>query len=234
MLNWNYGCLEHPFWGDWAKSQFNLWKMKNTQAWQEDFLSTTTQESPMPIGYGGVLCPTGIASTEAFGQAKLNLTIVSVGSASAEVCGTPNLGGAVYLVVTGIASEEAHGTPKLVQALVPIGILTAEAIGTLKLNLAMALPGIVSQESFGDVHLSQSLAPTGIVSGEALGTPKLAQILAALGIISGEAFGSSKLNTALVLSGVVSGEAFGVPVIVGGGTPSDGNGGFKRMIESWN
>jgi len=51
MLNLTYqGCIEHRFWGDYCKFYSNLWDMKDTKDWKEDFLSTTTNESPMPIG----------------------------------------------------------------------------------------------------------------------------------------------------------------------------------------
>lgn len=88
-----------------------------------------------------------IASAEAFGTAKLNLTIFPSAIGSAEAFGTAYL--FQPLSPTGIASAEAFGIPQLNLTIFPTALATAEAFGTLKVNRYLVPSGIASLEAFG-------------------------------------------------------------------------------------
>lgn len=137
---------------------------------------------------------TGIASGEAFGSTRVNLTIGVSGIASEEAFGdlvitTPE---PQFIAPVGIASGETFGTLTTVLYLGPSGIATAEAVGTPRLAALIGPVGIASGEAFGSIGLimEQFIVPTGIASGEAFGALTLQlgypQTIEVFGIESGE------------------------------------------------
>ena len=182
--------------------------------------------------------PSAIASLEAFGSSKVNLTMFPSAIVSSEAFGTSKL--TLYLKPSSIVTEEAFGTLNLMfdqtlnlvgyaipteeafgvaivdvgkQWLYPDGIVSAEAFGTSKLNLLLNLTssGIASQEDFGTPKLILTLKPSAITSLEAFGTPKLILYLLPSGIVSAEAFGTAVVAGPIIVSGIDSEEAFGTP-----------------------
>ncbi len=82
------------------------------------------------------LVASGIAGGEAFGTAKVSLSIVAAGIASAEAPGSPQLN--LRLSLTGILSGEAFGLAELVPGevfLEPGSIASEEAFGLAELNI---------------------------------------------------------------------------------------------------
>jgi hypothetical protein len=124
------------------------------------------------------ITPSGIASGEAFGTAKLNFTIIGQGIASGEAFGS--------LVASTPFPQTITGT----------GIASGETFGTLTTRLYLSPSGIASAEAFGAVRLAALIGPTGIPSAEAWGTTNLGleQFLSIPGIATREAWGTPGLQ----------------------------------------
>lgn len=130
--------------------------------------------TPGPV----TVSPSGIASAEAFGTARLDLNIGPAGAiASAEAFGTDVITpGAVTISPTGIVSAEALGTP----------VVGGDIAGA---------GGIGSAEAFGAPTISVgpvTISPSGIPSAEAFGSDT---------ITGGVVLGSSS-TTRLIMTGV--------------------------------
>lgn len=127
----------------------------------------------------------GIASAEAFGNARLDGHVNPSGIASAEAFGTPEVGG--YVNPSGIASAEAFGTASVegvVAEIEPSGIPSAEAFGTASVDGTIRIitdlggdppvqGGIPSAEAFGSANVGGSVHASGIASAEAFGSAGL-------------------------------------------------------------
>lgn len=124
------------------------------------------------------IAPTGIASSEAFGTAKVNFLIAGQGIASGEAFGD--------LIIS---------TP-FPQAITAEGIASGETFGTLTTRLYLSPSGIASGEAFGTLRTAALIGPTGIPSAEAWGVTNLGveQFLSISGIASSEAFGTAGLQ----------------------------------------
>jgi hypothetical protein len=164
-----------------------------------------------PAGGAGILLPTGIASTEAFGTVTLRVTLLPTGISSLEAFGTSTLKST--LLPSGISSLEAFGTSTLKITLLPSGIAALEAFGTSTLKSTLLPSGISSLEAFGTSALQSTLLPSGIATLEAFGTNALRYALLPSGIPSTEAFGTSTLRSALLPSGISSLEVFGTSAL---------------------
>ncbi|MCI0430771.1 MAG: hypothetical protein L0210_09565 [Rhodospirillales bacterium] len=167
----------------------------------------------------------GIATAEAFGSGKVNLSAAPSAIVSAEAFGAAKLN----LAAAGagnIASAEAFGSGKVNLAATPSAIASAEAFGTAKLNLALTGAGaIASAEALGTPIVStpggaQTLSGAGgIASAEAFGTAAISAAQAAAG--AGPAIGpriifvSSRAPQAQALgpAGIGSAEAFGIAAV---------------------
>jgi len=162
------------------------------------------------------ISPGGIATGEAFGTAKLNLSVSPSAAASAEAFGTTKVNPTVH--PSAIASAEAHGTAVLTQSagsqpITPSAIASAEAFGTAQLNLTIFPAAKTSDETFGTSSVNQQIAPTAIASEEAVGAPSIGLGISASGIASQEAVGSPSLNLEIAASGIASTETFGTSKI---------------------
>lgn len=122
------------------------------------------------------IAPGGIASAEAFGAARADLTVHGSGLGTAEAFGAASVG--LGVSVGGIASAEAFGSLALGLGAAPVGIASTETFGTASLALGVSLTGIASAEAFG-VHTvgvpALVITPSGIVSAEIFGTASLVQ-----------------------------------------------------------
>jgi len=183
--------------------------------------------------------PAGIASAEAFGTAKTEISFSPSGIAGAEAFGT----GIVvrYIDAAGIASVEAFGsaTVELIsnnQFIDPAGIAGAEAFGSALIELPITPSGIAGAEAFGtgttvqyadasgiagaeafggaSIGSGNTIDPTGIASAEAFGTANVSRFVDPAGIASGEAFGASNVSKLIVATGISGAEAFGSGAIV--------------------
>lgn len=161
--------------------------------------------APPPHPPTQTISPSGIATAEAFGTAKVNGRVALEGIATAEAFGTPVVAGPV--IASGIATAEAFGTPRVNPSIAPSGIATAEAFGT---------PVVTATENI-------TIVPTGIATAEAFGTLQLNQQIVGTGIATAEAFGTLSVNQKVVPTGIATAEAFGSPVVVG---PLSGAGGI--------
>jgi hypothetical protein len=160
--------------------------------------------------------PSGIASTVAFGTAKINRTVPTTGIASTVSFGTAKINRTVP--TTGIASTVAFGTASLsvasaTQTLSPSGIVSTVAFGTAQINRTVPTTGIASSNTFGTAQLNQTLTTTGIGSTVVFGTASVlpSQIVTATGIASTTTFGTAQVNLSLSATGIASTTAFGTP-----------------------
>lgn len=146
--------------------------------------------------------PSGIASAEAFGTARLNFRIIGQGLASGEAFGNA--------VVT---------TPQP-QTITPSGIVSGEAFGTLTTRLYLGPSGIATAEAFGAPRLAALIGPAGIASAEAFGLTNVAkeQFITPPGLASGEAFGALTLQIGypqtITPDGIESGEVVEDPTLI--------------------
>lgn len=129
-------------------------------------------------GGGQTVSPSGIASLEAFGTAKINQQIRPTGIASAEVVPSPRINQQIR--PGGITSAEAFGTPTI-----SVGSLPSQTISP---------PSIVSGEAFGTAKVNQQIRPSGIPSQENIPSPRVNQQIRPPSITSLEAFGTAKVN----------------------------------------
>ncbi len=170
------------------------------------------------LGAGGTLSvtPSGIATAEAFGTARLDhgLTLTAIGSA--EAFGTASLTvGQTISAAGAIGSAEAFGAARLDLGIALTGLATAEAFGTARLDYTLTATGITTAEAFGtaavNLDAGQSVTVSGIGSAEAFGTAGLVQsgVIATAAIASAEAFGTAQLDFRLALAGAASAESFG-------------------------
>lgn len=166
-----------------------------------DNLTATTLDWPgpivQPVSPGGVssgeqlgahtvtpgpvtLSPSGLASGEAFGPARIGLAVTPAGIGSAETFGSTSVKFAA-LLPSGIASGESFGTPTISRGLgvLPSGIASGETFGAPSLTYAQGIApaGLESVEAFGgaEIDIPQMLLPVGIASCEALGVAQLVQ-----------------------------------------------------------
>lgn len=155
---------------------------------------------------GSTVSPSGIGSTNAFG----NPTV------------TP---GAVTVNPSGIPSTLAFGTPSVISGaiVVPTGIPSSNAFGTpsLSASATIAPAGIGSTNAFGNPTISSEVAPTGIASTNAFGTPTIEQavVVTPAGIPSTNMFGHPALSPGPIIitpTGIPSTNRFGVPLVVPG------------------
>jgi hypothetical protein len=160
--------------------------------------------------------PSGIASTVAFGTAKINRTVPTTGIASTVSFGTAKINRTVP--TTGIASTVSFGTASVsvasaTQTLSPSGIASTVAFGTAQINRTVPTTGIASSNTFGTAQLNQTLTTTGIASTVAFGTASVlpSQIVTATGIAATTAFGTAQVNLSLSATGITSTTAFGTP-----------------------
>lgn len=165
------------------------------------------------------LSPSAIASAEAFGTTKLNLTLFPSGIASAEAFGTPIVISGLTIYPSAIPSAEAFGNLIIAGPLIVLGIASQEAFGSPTVSpggVSVAPSGISSEELFGLPKLNLFVTPSGIVSGEAFGAARLLLYLLPTGIASAEAFGTATVKMILVIrpSGIASVEAFGTIKII--------------------
>jgi len=162
--------------------------------------------------------PSAISSTEAFGTSLFILYLLPTGIASSESFGTAVLSvGAVDVAPSGIATSESFGTATLTLYLLPSAIASAEAFGTALFVLYVVPSGIASGESFGTTTVTPgavTVGPTGVASAETFGTAALALYLVPSGIASSESFGTAQLNLVLFPSGIASAESFGTAALV--------------------
>lgn len=208
------GDKETPTGYQTGVSDFGLWDRVLTLeeiqrlAWQPNSVYKSWRRKILVDRYR--LVPSGVASAEAFGTARLNLQIRPSGIATAEAFGTTRLNQQIR--ANDIASAEAFGTTTVQSAglfIQPGAIASAEAIGSAKLNQQIRLTGIVTDEAFGVTRLSQQIRASGIATAEAFGVTALIQQIRASSIATAEAFGTAQLNRQIRASGIVTAEAFG-------------------------
>jgi hypothetical protein len=167
---------------------------------------------------GGALSvtPSGIATAEAFGTARLDhgLTLTAIGSAEAFGAASLTVGQTIS-AAGAIGSAEAFGTARLDRGVALTGLASAEAFGTARLDFNLSATGITTAQAFGaaavNLDAGQSITVTAIGSAEAFGTAGLVQsgVISTVAIASAEAFGTAQLDFRLVLAGAASAEAFG-------------------------
>lgn len=154
-----------------------------------------------------------ISSQEAFGTAKMNLSLLVTGIATGEAFGSAVVINTQQVLPSGIATVEAFGTAQLNFVLLAVGISSTEAFGTTVLTTGNSIvaDGIPSDEAFGTAQLNFVLLGSGIASSETFGTAEMLQagMLLATGIASAEAFGTALLNFLLSPTGITSAETFG-------------------------
>ncbi len=130
------------FWQDYDDRSTHA---ANNQRYGYSYDSSTAKAPKLHIEYtegGGetqTLIPTGIASAEAFGTAKLNLKLITSAIASAEALGSPKLN--LKVTASGIASLEFFGDPTILPGSVtisPSGIVSLEAFGTPRIKGVIA------------------------------------------------------------------------------------------------
>jgi len=95
MLNWAYD--KTTFWGNWGLNTIQFWQMNHNQSWKNDFLTSTTRESPMPFGL--VVFPIQYAGLRVWiGGAVQELCLVAAGSGATGMGGVPKIrkGGTTY------------------------------------------------------------------------------------------------------------------------------------------
>lgn len=104
------------------------------------------------------ISPSGIASTLAFGTAKINQNILP----------------------SGIPSSLAFGTAKLNQNILPGGIASTSGVGEPTLSFGgftIAPSGIAPTTAFGTPKLNQNILPSGIASTSGVGSPTITAII---------------------------------------------------------
>lgn len=209
-----------------------------------DYASLENNVLPQPIDTGeafGVLAVvpqavnltiTGIGSAEAFGNSKLNLSVVSGGVSSGEVFGsTQILPGSVAVNPTGIFSQESIGTASVSTGASVVqveGIPSGELFGTSQVvpeGIIIQISSIPSVEEFGAVAVqpgSVQISIAGTGSQEALGNPTLtvgATTVSPAGVQTGESFGETVViagGSGVYVPGIPTSESFGVPVLTVG------------------
>ncbi len=111
------------------------------------------------IGTVQTITMSGIPSEEAFGNHSISagLQIIGIGIDSGEAFGTAKLN--LSIQPSGIGSTEAFGTAKLNQKIVFTGIASGEAFGAASVATVRAIrpTGIPSAEAFGSTTLSQDI-----------------------------------------------------------------------------
>jgi hypothetical protein len=118
-----------------------------------------------------VVSPSGATSAEAFGSARLDLNVTTVGSGSAETFGIPD----VRFVVSpsSITSAEAFGTARL-DLNVTAGAGDQGALGTPRVDFVVFIgAGAPSGEAFGAPSLAYVVLASGIPGGELVPTPAI-------------------------------------------------------------
>lgn len=177
----------------------------------------------------------GIASSEAFGTAKLTLRLQNLsGIGSGEAFGTPQVNH--QILGQGLASTEVFGNLVLSQRLYPSGIASQEVVPATRFSYpydetpapwsfdndpgtfdgtefwqAINFLGIASAEAFGTLEVKFGFSPVAIPSEEAFGTPRATlQVNAPASIPSLEAFGSPQINHQLLGQGFVDPSIFSV------------------------
>lgn len=167
-----------------------------------------------PLSTAQTVSPTGIASVEAFGAARVDLSVTATGIASGEAFGTARVD--LTVTPTSIGSAEAFGATSVALVVSPSGIASGEVFGTASLALNIHATGIVSGEAFGTPTVDDgtlTIFPSGIASAEAFGTARVDLTIAVTGIASGEAFGSASAVLTVSPTGIASVEAFGTPAV---------------------
>lgn len=116
------------------------------------------------VGGGGgasLVQPSGIPSSESFGNPSVNLEVVPTGIPSSEAFGSPTLAtGGLAVLPTGIPSDEAFGTPTILsdQLIFVVGIPSSEEFGVPQVTFEGAqvlnIVGIETSEQFGTVTVS--------------------------------------------------------------------------------
>jgi len=167
----------------------------------------------------GVVSGVGnIASSEAFGTAKINQQTRPSAIASTEAFGSALL--RLAISPSGIPSLEAIGTHRLNQQIRSAAITTGEVIGahTVLADGQFVQPGSIgSAEAFGAHRLNLQIRPSALSSAEIVGSARLNLILRLTGIASGEAFGTLKVNQEVRANAIASGEAVGNHIVASGG-----------------
>ncbi|MFA5439643.1 MAG: hypothetical protein WC259_07220, partial [Dehalococcoides sp.] len=104
------------------------------------------------------ISPSAIASTLAFGTAKINQNILP----------------------SGIPSSLAFGTAKLNQNILPGGIASTSGVGEPSLSFGgftIAPSGIAPTTAFGTPKINQNILPSGIASTSGVGSPTITAII---------------------------------------------------------
>ncbi len=178
----------------------------------------TTKSIVFAIKPALIVSPGSVASAEAHGSTKINLTVSPTGIASAEAHGSTTISSASPQTIspTGIASVEAHGSTKINQSIAPTGIASGEASGSPQINLQVRPNGITSGEAHGSPTVNRTLSPTSIASGELHGAPKVNLTVSPAGIPSAEVHGNTTVSAAggaqtISPTGIPSAEAHGSP-----------------------
>lgn len=229
---WTEADEQSPAWG-----AITEWAYKNGSAVQSPQWSGFTNSASVRImgcaleilaaaAGAQTITPSGIASVETFGTAKINTKVAATGIASTEAFGTAKIN--MRVAATGIATAEAFGAAVLAPgavAIAPAGIASTETFGSAIVASGatiVAPSGIASAEAFGGATLlagAVTITPAGMASLEAFGTAKINARIAATGIASLEAFGSASLtsNAKITINGIASTEAFGAATVVPAG-----------------
>lgn len=187
--------------------------------------------------------PSAIASAEAFGSHALTTGPVDVTASG--IASTEAFGGArLDLVInsSSIATQETFGAARIDLTLAPGALASAEAFGTARVDENVTAPSIASTEAFGGARVDETVQPSGVTSAEAFGTQTVAHeqtisgaggiasaeswpllspillpidLLSPASVVSGELFGSLRIDeTVQQVVSAVTGEAFGAIQVV--------------------
>lgn len=193
-----------------------------TTVWSESSIPTWTlgesRTYTNPSGGAQTISPTGIASAEAIGSARLDLTIAAQAIAGAEAFGSASValaGGAQTASPSAIASSEAFGAARLDLTVSAASIASTEAFGVARADQTVSPSAIASGEAHGAATMGLEIVPTAITSAEAFSAATVinAGTLALSGIPSGEAFGAATLGLHIEPAGIAPAEAVGTPAV---------------------
>lgn len=159
--------------------------------------------------------PTGIATTNAVGTARLDTTIQASGIGGTGSPGAVQANAALQAVAIDAATGST-GSVSITVSCSPAGIEAATAVGTVKTVAYPPAGFIASTAVLGSARAFISMGPFGFLSSGQVGEPRLIPVMGPEGIAGTESFGDpDTIATVFVIPGPVDpSNDFGVASVI--------------------